>query len=794
MNSPTQHFITHWLISGVSRKPFHLFQEEPNQIKFEQLMRTVGMDTPRNSPPTNITLGSLGLETYPWQYYHNKGSWFVELNTTSATPYKFEAYAYTELYVEEELTCEIALWSYPSIHLWVNEDLVTSIPTPVYKPMQRKTCSLHLKPGTNTLFIQMQNIGMRDTRNLFGIELLSHSDLIKNQFTDSVEITTLITYENYLSQIEINNNSLVLPYLPELPINLTYEDKAQLLTQIETPLPTNTTAFSISLSVLGHHLSREFRVFSPELYTTKTFPKEEVSPDFIYQTIAKKKNQRRGSGSYFSVFHVLARYATNSQTPEDISLLHGDLELISQHIDCSDFLITGFIRLMKQYDLPQDLLNQMEHIFLQYRYWMDEDGCDGMCFWSENHSLMFHSAQMFLGQTYATKEFLCSHRLGLEQFTIGRDRCLQWLTFALEEGFEEFNSATYTSVTIAALLNIIDYADSELATLGTKVLDQIFDTLFLHIFDDAVIAPQGRVYGDVITPALQKNQDFIFLINPDFPISYYKQCNFSMWLSAFATTTYELPTHLINQHNPTLSTSYLTEHCEINLTKCPNYLLTSVSSPRENFTYEPYDVSTPHARPWVKDMNMRFHGRTCFEPGVYGYQQHMWYAALDKFCVSFVNHPGVSSYHISMRPGYWYGNGIMPALKQVGNTLMAIHNIDDAHPIHFTHTFWPQHAFDQSIQDRAWLFGSKKDGFMALWCSGTQLPVNNAFVDCEYRCYDTNVAYACIVSQKGEFPDFTAFMEDCKKKSIQFTKSSLTLCVEQDSLTYSKREDTSQYI
>ena len=56
-----------------------------------------------------------------------------------------------------------------------------------------------------------------------------------------------------------------------------------------------------------------------------------------------------------------------------------------------------------------------------------------------------------------------------------------------------------------------------------------------------------------------------------------------------------------------------------------------------------------------KAMNECFHGTSHFQPGVYGYQQHMCYAALDREAVVFVNHPGETSDLSSMRPGYWYG-------------------------------------------------------------------------------------------------------------------------------------------
>src|SRR5699024_4555938 len=115
---------------------------------------------------------------------------------------------------------------------------------------------------------------------------------------------------------------------------------------------------------------------------------------------------------------------------------------------------------------------------------------------------------------------------------------------------------------------------------------------------------------------------------------------------------------------------------KIMIEKNEDYILTSVQSPREE-TYnrwenihilknENIDMDTHE---YTKSMNECFHGTTFFGPGIYGYQQHMWYAGLDPEAVLFVNHPGASSENTKSRPGYWDGNGVMPALKQVHGML-----------------------------------------------------------------------------------------------------------------------------
>ena len=110
---------------------------------------------------------------------------------------------------------------------------------------------------------------------------------------------------------------------------------------------------------------------------------------------------------------------------------------------------------------------------------------------------------------------------------------------------------------------------------------------------------------------------------------------------------------------------------------------------------------------YVKSMNECFHGTMQFEPGVHGYQQHMWYAALSQNLVVFSNHPGqCCETGGEARPGYWFGNGIMPAMRQKNNVLGILYQIPDTHPIHFVHLFWNEREFDETVSKGHWLFSS----------------------------------------------------------------------------------------
>jgi hypothetical protein len=172
----------------------------------------------------------------------------------------------------------------------------------------------------------------------------------------------------------------------------------------------------------------------------------------------------------------------------------------------------------------------------------------------------------------------------------------------------------------------------------------------------------------------------------------------------------------------------------------------------------------------------------------------MWYAALDPAAVVFVNHPGGSCETCSTRPGYWFGNGVMPALKQVKNTLYGIYRIPKNHPIPFTHVYWPQSRFEEQAFTGNWIFGKASKGYIAVWCSEELKPYEDQLSGCEYRADSRDSAYLCICASQSEYLSLSAFMESCKCMDPVYENETGTLISRQETLKYEKHENLTQYI
>ena len=350
----------------------------------------------------------------------------------------------------------------------------------------------------------------------------------------------------------------------------------------------------------------------------------------------------------------------------------------------------------------------------------------------------------------------------------------------------------YASVTFAALMNVIDFGD-ELSSRAAKVMDHLLELMAIHTFKDGVIAPMGRVYRNALHPFMAGALCLMNLADPSRPWSFGEG-----WLGYYAGSAYPLPSRLKRLMDEPVSTRYTTGNAMVVLEKNESWCLTSVESPRRDPAFRRWVNETllpeadQHTHAFTKSFNERFHGTTCFEPGVYGYQQHMWHAALDGAAAVFANHPGSMSEFGDMRPGYWHGNGVMPAVQQEHGVLGAVYRIPDNHPLHYTHLYAPLCRFDEHrFTEDGWLFLRKSSGYLGVWCSGKMEPFDNMNSDCEWRTFGDDIAYLVVCGGR-EDTDFDAFIRRARAERPAFDGSTLTSV--SVTVRHEFHEDHTQYL
>lgn len=168
-------------------------------------------------------------------------------------------------------------------------------------------------------------------------------------------------------------------------------------------------------------------------------------------------------------------------------------ELLAESIDyvlqksVGDFRLTQLVRVLNLTDgeYESDLLPSLESL----KYWITA-GEDQYVHWSENHIIMWTSAGYLLRQKY-----------GWEMDENLDARLEHYLDLKLEHGFYEFFSTDYYRFTLAALLNLADFAEDEtISNKAEQVAKKMLSQLIMVVNNSGAFYPAaGRNYNNKYT-------------------------------------------------------------------------------------------------------------------------------------------------------------------------------------------------------------------------------------------------------------------------------------------------------
>lgn len=175
------------------------------------------------------------------------------------------------------------------------------------------------------------------------------------------------------------------------------------------------------------------------------------------------------------------------------------IEYINKRYDCADFRCQLLFRLYKDCydDLSNTIRDLIKKTFLDFKYNMDEPGADSMCFWSENHQILFAVSEYLAGQEWENEIFSNSGMTGKEH----KEKALKLINYWMEQkykyGFFEWYSNNYYAEDIAPMSNYIEYSKDLASVEKMKI---VFDLLWFdvasHSVNNMFVCASSRMYGD----------------------------------------------------------------------------------------------------------------------------------------------------------------------------------------------------------------------------------------------------------------------------------------------------------
>ena len=106
-------------------------------------------------------------------------------------------------------------------------------------------------------------------------------------------------------------------------------------------------------------------------------------------------------GTYAALAALLpAGDRTPIRTEELVAAIGELCAFVDTRRDCADFRVIALLAVMLEGVVPDESAEAVKRSLTAFKYWMSEPGDDAMCFWSENHQLLFATGEYLAGAAF----------------------------------------------------------------------------------------------------------------------------------------------------------------------------------------------------------------------------------------------------------------------------------------------------------------------------------------------------------------------------------------------------------
>jgi len=432
------------------------------------------------------------------------------------------------------------------------------------------------------------------------------------------------------------------------------------------------------------------------------------SPDQWRKDVLAHVARKGAVTSEGSVAGAIARHALDASAGLERRDIGAALHRITTRGDCADFELVGLLVAWHQIPADQWEAGTRESVrdaIVGMKYWITQPGLDAMCYFTENHQIVWHVAQLLAGEFFSDDVFTNDGRRGREHAEEGRRRAAAWMSRKLAGGFSEFDSNAYLAIDSFALVALIELgADGSLTEAARTLLDKTLLTLAMNSWRGTHGAAHGRSYVNTVRSSrFEETSPILRLI-----------CGVGSLNRAVLPVTA--------------------------LATAQRYAIPDVvrelagSEPERWWGRQVYRGELAFerdllARPYRSDLRVwRTPGVMLssvqdYRSGLPGMQEHVWGATLGREFQVFVTHPANSDTGSSARPNGWVGHRILPRVHQHEDVVLHVQRFTDTDPLDYTHLWLPvAHAREWAHQGD-WIAARTDGGYVAVATPGGVDPV-----------------------------------------------------------------------
>lgn len=213
-------YIVNYLTTGAVTEPFVAPHTNKNQLKFEAEMRDILPQKVIDAPAPG-TLGEKSQLGAEWKFYAQNRNTYIDFSKFYFTLTRVNLLAQTQLVSDSAKQVRARIWSYATIDLWLNGAHTANISNPVYKPISHTDVTLALREGVNDIFVCLQNFGVRDTRNMFALQLFDTEGISVTLPVEEDTLSALKAAEDWLCSVVWQGGSLRADGQPPVSVTVT---------------------------------------------------------------------------------------------------------------------------------------------------------------------------------------------------------------------------------------------------------------------------------------------------------------------------------------------------------------------------------------------------------------------------------------------------------------------------------------------------------------------------------------------------------------------------------------------
>lgn len=707
--------------------------------------------------------------TGTWQRVNTGGDGLVDWSRFCFTPEYRHAIAATTLEVDQAEYRDLEVASTGPVAVFVGGELLLATDDFGYMEPIRHRIRVRLESGTTPVVVATWQVAFRECRHIVAVRVDGppvrvvlpspgadeHRSRVAEQLLDSIGVGPWVSTDG-TTKLTGPRDSRLLVSVGGGPAQALVLDEGTAVLDLAQAQPDSGAGSEGAASMLSTGESElTIRVDHPDVPVFRVArvatlpPKRRDRPHGADPQVWRQEFLRHSADTDAGTARALARQALEPGRPLDPADLETPLRMIGSRYDCADFEAVGLVHLWRRIPLecwPEDARTKVRSALTTFKYWIDQPGLDAMCYFTENHQFVWHTAELLVGEMFADETFSGTGWTGRQHAEHAYPLAEEWIHRKLAGGFSEFDSNAYLAIDCFALVSLIEFAESpDLRHLAEALLDKCLLTLATNSWKGVHGAAHGRSYTHTLRSArFEETAPIMWLLWGVGALN-----DATLPATSLATTEhYSLPPVIrsLAQHAP--------EEWDGRQVYRGEYRL------HHDLLARPYGSDL---RVW-RTPDAMLSSVQDYRSGLPGLQEHIWGATLGSEIQVFATHPAADTISSAARPNSWAGQLVLPRAHQDRDTVLVLHRVPDHDWIGTTHVWFPAELFDEWQQVGPWLAGRVDDGYVAIATAGGLRPQLTG--DEAWQCWWPNGdgrSYVATIGRRavdGPFADFVAALSE----------------------------------